>query len=69
MEALAGANAALLTIWDLTKMVEPDLLIEGVRKAIGKVRRQIWFMAQSSRYAGWVREKMCPPASQALKDI
>lgn len=31
MEALAGANAALLTIWDLTKMVEPDLLIDGVR--------------------------------------
>lgn len=25
MEALAGVNAALLTIWDLCKMIEPNL--------------------------------------------
>ena len=31
MEALAGANAALLTIYDLTKPVQPALAIEGVR--------------------------------------
>lgn len=31
MEALAGVNAALLTIYDLTKPVEPALAIEGVR--------------------------------------
>ncbi|MBK6896508.1 MAG: bifunctional molybdenum cofactor biosynthesis protein MoaC/MoaB [Alphaproteobacteria bacterium] len=31
MEALAGVNAALLTIWDLTKGTDPSLLIEGVR--------------------------------------
>ena len=31
MEALAGVNAALLTIWDLTKMVEPDLRITDVQ--------------------------------------
>jgi molybdenum cofactor biosynthesis protein MoaC len=30
MEALAGVNAALLTIWDLTKGVDPNLSIEGV---------------------------------------
>jgi len=30
MEALAGVNAALLTIYDLTKPVEPALAIEGV---------------------------------------
>ena len=30
MEALTGANAALLTIWDLTKGVDPDLSIEGI---------------------------------------
>lgn len=30
MEALTGANAALLTIWDLTKGVDPNLSIEGV---------------------------------------
>lgn len=31
MEALAGVNAALLTIWDLTKGTNPALQIEGVR--------------------------------------
>lgn len=31
MEALAGVNAALLTVYDLTKPVEPALAIEGVR--------------------------------------
>ncbi len=31
MEALAGANAALLTLYDLTKPVQPALSIEGVR--------------------------------------
>lgn len=31
MEALAGVNAALLTIYDLTKPVQPALAIEGVR--------------------------------------
>lgn len=31
MEALAGVNAALLTIYDLAKPVEPALSIEGVR--------------------------------------
>lgn len=31
MEALAGANAALLTLYDLTKPVEPALAIEGIR--------------------------------------
>lgn len=31
MEALAGVNAALLTIWDLTKGTDPNLSIEGVK--------------------------------------
>jgi len=31
MEALAGVNGALLTIWDLAKQVQADLTIEGVR--------------------------------------
>ncbi|AGH97662.1 bifunctional molybdenum cofactor biosynthesis protein MoaC/MoaB [Micavibrio aeruginosavorus] len=34
MEALAGVNAALLTIWDLTKGIDPDLLIEDIRLLI-----------------------------------
>jgi len=31
MEALAGVNGALLTIWDLAKQVQADLAIDGVR--------------------------------------
>ncbi|MBS3743315.1 MAG: cyclic pyranopterin monophosphate synthase MoaC [Wenzhouxiangellaceae bacterium] len=31
MEALAGAQTALLTIWDLAKQVEPALAIDGIR--------------------------------------
>jgi cyclic pyranopterin phosphate synthase len=31
MEALAAVNAALLTIWDLSKPIEPALGIEGIR--------------------------------------
>lgn len=31
MEALAGVNAALLTIWDLAKQVQADLAIGGVK--------------------------------------
>lgn len=31
MEALAGVNGALLTIWDLTKMVEPNLNISNIQ--------------------------------------
>ena len=31
MEALAGVQIALLTIWDLAKQVEADLAIDGVR--------------------------------------
>lgn len=31
MEALAGVSAALLTIWDLTKMVEPNLTMGQIR--------------------------------------
>jgi len=34
MEALAAVNAALLTIWDLSKPIEPALAIDGVRLLI-----------------------------------
>ena len=68
MEALAGANAALLTIWDLTKMVEPDLLIDGVRllaKSGGK--SGLWL--NPAGIPDWVRELMSPPVAQTLKGV
>ena len=34
MEALSGVSSALLTIWDLTKGVDPNLSIEGIKLLI-----------------------------------
>ena len=31
MEAIMGVNAALITIYDLSKIVNPDLLIQDIR--------------------------------------
>lgn len=68
MEALAGTNAALLTIWDLTKMVEPDLMIDGVRllaKSGGK--SGLWL--NPSGIPQWVQEKIFPSTPKSLKGI
>jgi cyclic pyranopterin phosphate synthase len=54
MEALAGVNAALLTIWDLTKGTDPNLSIEGVRllvKTGGKSGN--WVNSQAGFRRGW----------------
>lgn len=48
MEALAAVNAALLTIWDLCKAIDPDLEIGGIRlleKTGGKSGR--WLAADN----------------------
>ena len=68
MEALAGANAALLTIWDLTKMVEPDLLIEGVR-LLAKVGGKSGLWLNPAGVPDWVREKISPPPAQTLRGV
>ena len=68
MEALAGVNAALLTIWDLTKMVEPDLLIVGVRllaKSGGK--SGLWM--NPTEVPEWVKEAICPPRPKTLQGV
>jgi cyclic pyranopterin phosphate synthase len=57
MEALAGVNAALLTIWDLSKMIEPALKMEGVcllAKRGGK--SGLWF--NPAGVPAWVSEQM-----------
>lgn len=65
MEALAGVNAALLTIWDLTKGTDPDLSMEGIRllvKTGGKSGN--WISAGG--IPGWLEEQLPDPAF--LKD-
>lgn len=62
MEALAGVNAALLTLWDLTKMIEPDLCMSGIRllaKSGGK--SGLWL--NPAGVPDWVRQKVAPKAA------
>lgn len=68
MEALAGVNAALLTIWDLTKMVEPDLQINGIRllaKAGGK--SGLWLNPEGA--PDWVLERVSPQTVKTLSSV
>ncbi len=61
MEALAGVNAALLTIWDLTKGTDPHLSIEGVRllvKTGGKSGNWI----NEGGIPQWLRDQLPDPA-------
>ena len=70
MEALAGVNAALLTVWDLTKMVEPDLCISDVR-LLAKVggKSGCWLNPESAFIPGWVIDLVKPPIKQHLLNI
>ncbi|MBU3656624.1 MAG: bifunctional molybdenum cofactor biosynthesis protein MoaC/MoaB [Rhodocyclaceae bacterium] len=70
MEALAGVNAALLTIWDLTKMVEADLRISDIR-LLAKVggKSGCWINPDSALVPEWVRSLVLPPAVPLLADI
>ena len=68
MEALSGVNAALLTIWDLCKMIQPCLAIEGVEllaKAGGK--GGVWINPHG--IPEWVSEMVCPAQSRILQNI
>jgi molybdenum cofactor biosynthesis protein MoaC len=60
MEALAGASAALLTLYDLTKPVEPALAIEAVRllfKEGGKKGLWIHPSGMSDDERAWYRPR------------
>lgn len=68
MEALAGVNAALLTIWDLTKMIEPNLEIQGVRLLAKRGGKSgLWLNPQG--VPPWVMDKVAPAPQQTLKGI
>lgn len=68
MEALAGVNAALLTIWDLTKMIEPNLRIDGIcllAKNGGK--SGLWL--NPNGISDWVRERVAPTPARTLVGV
>lgn len=65
MEALAGVNAALLTIYDLCKMVEPALQIGDVHlllKLGGK--KGLW--RHPAGVSDWVLQSVSPAPEQSL---
>ncbi|NCW90197.1 MAG: cyclic pyranopterin monophosphate synthase MoaC, partial [Rhodocyclales bacterium] len=70
MEALAGVNAALLTVWDLTKMVEPDLCISDVR-LLAKVggKSGCWLNPEAGLIPNWVIDLIRPPVKPTLAGI
>ena len=64
MEALAGANAALLTIWDLTKGTDPNLSIEGIRLLI-KTGGKSGVWVNPDGIPAWLEEQL--PDAEFLK--
>lgn len=63
MEALAGANAALLTIWDLTKGVDPNLSIEAVHLLV-KTGGKSGVWVNPNGIPDWLAEQL--PEEQSL---
>ena len=64
MEALAGVNAALLTIWDLTKGTDPNLSIEGIRLLI-KIGGKSGVWVNPDGIPAWLEEQL--PEAAFLK--
>ena len=65
MEALAGVNNALLTIWDLTKGVDPDLRIDGV-KLLVKTGGKSGVWTNPNGIPDWLVAQL--PDEQSLKE-
>jgi len=65
MEVLAGVNAALLTIWDLSKMIEANLRMQNIQLLAKKGGKSgLWLNPAS--VPDWVMQLMNPPASPLL---
>ncbi len=65
MEALAGANNALLTIWDLTKGVDPDLEI-GAVKLLVKTGGKSGVYTNPNGIPDWLKAQL--PDIESLKN-
>ncbi|MEQ1789037.1 MAG: bifunctional molybdenum cofactor biosynthesis protein MoaC/MoaB [Rickettsiales bacterium] len=65
MEALAGLNGALLTIWDLSKMIEPNLTIKNVQ-LLAKLGGKSGLWLNPAGVPAWIMEIVKPPLKQVL---
>ena len=59
MEALAGVNAALLTIWDLCKMINPNLRMNHI-ELLAKVGGKSGLWLNPNGVPDWVNEWVAP---------
>lgn len=66
MEVLAGVNAALLTIWDLSKMIEPNLRLSNVELLL-KMGGKSGVWQNPNGIPNWV-ENYIPLKQQALSN-
>ncbi len=65
MEVLAGVNAALLTIWDLSKMIETHLHMQNIQLLAKKGGKSgLWLNPAS--VPDWVMPLIHPPAAPLL---
>lgn len=65
MEVLAGVNAALLTLWDLSKMIEANLAMRDIRLLAKKGGKSgLWL--NPAGVPDWVTELVKPPAEKVL---
>lgn len=65
MEALAGVNGALLTIWDLTKMVEPNLRMKNIQ-LLAKLGGKSGLWLNPAGVPAWVMEDVQPAPEPVL---
>lgn len=66
MEALAGVHAALLTIWDLTKGIDPHLSIDGIRLLV-KIGGKSGVWIHPEGIPEWLAEQL--PHPRFLTDL
>lgn len=65
MEVLAGVNAALLTIWDLSKMIEANLTMREI-KLLAKKGGKSGLWLNPAGVPQWVMELVNPPTEKLL---
>lgn len=67
MEVLAGVNAALLTLWDLSKMIEANLAMREI-KLLAKKGGKSGLWLNPSGVPDWVLELVNPKSEPRLKN-
>lgn len=68
MEAIAGVNAALLTVWDLSKMINADLEMRSI-KLLGKKGGKSGVWLNPAGVPDWVQDLIAPPLAQNLNGL